>query len=80
MMDTGTYRSALWRRLVSESDTDPLNSTVNPRGNHNCMLPKIEQNQILIYLFPDLLMNHHILARGHIYSRNRREWKRELTR
>ena len=39
MTDTSTYRSTLWRRLVSESDTDPLNSTVNLGGNPSLYIP-----------------------------------------
>ena len=40
MTDTPTYRSTLfWRRSVSESDTDPLNSTVNLRGNPSQYIP-----------------------------------------
>ena len=33
MTDTTIYGSTLWRRSVSESDNDLLNSTVNPGGN-----------------------------------------------
>ena len=33
MTDTSTYQSTLWWPSVSESDTDPLNSTVNSMGN-----------------------------------------------
>ena len=32
MTDKSTYRSTLRRHSVSESDTDPLNSTANPQG------------------------------------------------
>ena len=39
MTDTSTYQSTLQRRLVSESDTDPLNSTVNPWGNPSQYIP-----------------------------------------
>ena len=39
MTDTSTYRSSLWRSLVSESDTDLLNSTVNPWGNPSLYIP-----------------------------------------
>ena len=39
MTDTTTYRSTLRRTLVSESDTDPFNSIVNPKGNHNLYDP-----------------------------------------
>ena len=37
--DTNLYRSTLLKRLVSESDTDPLNSTVNPLVNPNQVVP-----------------------------------------
>ena len=39
MTDTSIYRSTLRRRSVSESDTDPLNSTVNPWGNPSQYIP-----------------------------------------
>ena len=39
MSDTGFYRSTLRKRLVTESDTNPLNSTVNPRGNPSQFVP-----------------------------------------
>ena len=39
MTDTSTYRFTLRRRSVSESDTDPLNSIVNPRGNPSLYIP-----------------------------------------
>ena len=39
MTDTTTYLSTLWRCSVSESDTDPLNSTVNPQGNLSLYFP-----------------------------------------
>ena len=39
MTDTSTYQSTLWRCSVSESDTDPLNSTVNLRGNPSLYIP-----------------------------------------
>ena len=32
MTDTSIYQSTIQRRSVSESDTDPLNSTANPQG------------------------------------------------
>ena len=31
MTDPSLCRPALWRRLVSESDNNPMNSTANPR-------------------------------------------------
>ena len=39
MTDATTYRSTLQRRSVSESDTDQLNSTVNPQRNPNLYIP-----------------------------------------
>ena len=39
MTDTGTYQSTPWRRLVSESETDPMNSTINPKGNPKVYIP-----------------------------------------
>ena len=39
MTDTTTYQSTLRRRSVSESDTDLLNSNVNPWGNLNLYVP-----------------------------------------
>ena len=30
--DNTAYRASLWRRSVSETDTDPLSSTINPKG------------------------------------------------
>ena len=37
--DTGIHQSTLQRGLVSESDTDPLNSIVNPQGNPSQYIP-----------------------------------------
>ena len=39
MTDTTTYPSTLQGWSVSESDTEPLNSTVNPQGNPNLYIP-----------------------------------------
>ena len=39
MSDIGAYRPTLRRRSVSESDSDPLNSTINPRGNVRIFIP-----------------------------------------
>ena len=39
MTNTSIYQSTLPRRSVSESDSDPLNSTVNPQGNPNQYIP-----------------------------------------
>ena len=39
MTDTSIYPSTLWRRLVIESDTDLLNSTVNLRRNPSQYIP-----------------------------------------
>ena len=33
MSNTGASRPTLWRRFVSESESDPMNSTINLRGN-----------------------------------------------
>ena len=33
MTDKNSYRASLWRRSVSETDNDPLSSTINPTGN-----------------------------------------------
>ena len=33
MSDKNSYRASLWRRSVSETDNDPLSSTINPTGN-----------------------------------------------
>ena len=32
MTDNNLYRASLWRRSVSETDTNPLSSTINPTG------------------------------------------------
>ena len=52
MTDTGIYWSTPRRGLVSESDTDPMNSTVNPTGNPNFFVPLREPSLILTYIFP----------------------------
>ena len=39
MTDTTTYHSTLPRPLVSESDTDPMNSSFNPWGIPNLYVP-----------------------------------------
>ena len=39
MTDSNLYQSTLWRRLVSDSDNDPLNSTANPRINPSRFIP-----------------------------------------
>ena len=35
MTENTSYRASLWRRSVSETDTDPLSSTINPKGINN---------------------------------------------
>ena len=39
MANANLYRLTLQKGSVSESDTDPLNSTVNPRGNPRQFVP-----------------------------------------
>ena len=39
MTETNIYRSTLQRRSVSESNNDPLNSTVNPQSNPSQFIP-----------------------------------------
>ena len=39
MLNTGGSRPTLRRRLVSESEADPLNSTINPRNNSGMNFP-----------------------------------------
>ena len=39
MVDTYLYRSTLRKLSLSGSDTDSLNSTVNPRGNPSQFIP-----------------------------------------
>ena len=39
MSDTGACQSTYWRRSVSESESDPMNSTVNLRGNPRMYIP-----------------------------------------
>ena len=39
MSNTGRSRPTLRRRLVSESEMDPLNSTINPRNNSGMNFP-----------------------------------------
>ena len=39
MVDTYLYRSTLRKLSLSGSDTDSLNSTVNPRGNPSQFVP-----------------------------------------
>ena len=74
MTDDNAYQSSLWRRSVSESDTDPLNSTVNPRGNPYLYVPtdRAESN-------PNLLISGFIdefpfAGPGLVYNRSGREW------
>ena len=76
MTDTSIYQSTLRRGSVSESDTEPLNSTVNPWGNPSQYIPLIYPN----ISDPDLLMNRNILARVHVYSPNRRELETRITK
>ena len=39
MSNTGVFRPTLRRRLVSESESDPLNSRINPRSNVRMYIP-----------------------------------------
>ena len=39
MSNTGASQPTVRRRLVSESESDPLNSTINPRGNPRMYIP-----------------------------------------
>ena len=39
MSDTGACQSTPWRRSVSESESDPMNSTANPLGNPRMYIP-----------------------------------------
>ena len=39
MLNTGGSRPSLRRRSVSESEADPLNSTINPRNNSGMNFP-----------------------------------------
>ena len=80
MADTTTYRSTLWRRSVSERDTDLLNSTVNLQGNLNLYVPPDRAESNPNISISGFFMNYHIVAQAHVYSRNGREWKRGLTR
>ena len=60
MTDASIYRSTLQRHLVSESDTDSLNSIVNPQGNPGQFVPpdRVQSN-------PNVsLMNPPIQAQG----------------
>ena len=39
MSDTGASQPTLRRSLVSQSESDPLNSPINPRGNVRMFIP-----------------------------------------
>ena len=49
MTDSGIYWSTLRRCSVSESDNDPLNSTINPGSNPSQFIPpdRAESNPIV---------------------------------
>ena len=70
MADTKLYRSTLRKQSVSESDTDPLNSTANLRGNPSQFFPSDQAELNPMSLYPVLLMRLLKGALGQIFKQN----------
>ena len=72
MTDTTTYPSTLRRRSVSESDTDPLNSTVDPQGYPSLYIPPDRAK-----LNPNISVSRFIDESPYNGPGTRLQWQRE---